>query len=381
MDKKQYSHPLKYCPLALDPVIPMDFDSSRVFYSDQSLLAPPPDYSSDLSSDDEDEQQVEEGMDESDLQALLEARQKKEEAKRKKQEEKARKRREALLAGKEGKDYDLGAVARHFKEFIRSYHLNGKHIYRTSLVSSARLGRPKLAVSLSHLNEYDPTLYSLVLNSPGAVMPVFEKAAMEALRSMTLASTEQEQEQGGEGSQEESDRSVHVTLTASHMASVDLRQITSSHVNKLIKTPGIVISTTRIRSKARLVTAMCKDCGKVRKLTINDPYGTAKLPSRCDGGEEDRDCSHHPYLAMPDKCLYVDTQSLKLQESPEQVPTGEMPRNILLAVERGMVEKVKPGMRISVIGVASLYKNGKRGRPCQEVLSSPFSLSHLTLRT
>jgi DNA replicative helicase MCM subunit Mcm2 (Cdc46/Mcm family) len=37
---------------------------------------------------------------------------------------------------------------------------------------------------------------------------------------------------------------------------------------------------------------------------------------------------------MADQCEYIDQQTLKMQESPEVVPTGEMPRNILLSVDR-----------------------------------------------
>jgi DNA replication licensing factor MCM5 len=37
---------------------------------------------------------------------------------------------------------------------------------------------------------------------------------------------------------------------------------------------------------------------------------------------------------MADICEYIDQQTLKLQESPEVVPTGEMPRNIMLTVDR-----------------------------------------------
>lgn len=64
---------------------------------------------------------------------------------------------------------------------------------------------------------------------------------------------------------------------------------------------------------------------------------------------------------MGDNCEYIDQQTLKLQESPEVVPTGEMPRNVMISVDRYLVDKVTPGTRISVVGVASLYNTG-RGR-------------------
>lgn len=46
-----------------------------------------------------------------------------------------------------------------------------------------------------------------------------------------------------------------------------------------------------------------------------------------------------------------------LQESPEVVPTGEMPRNIIVVVDRNLVDKVSPGTRVALMGIASLYNS------------------------
>jgi DNA replication licensing factor MCM5 len=62
---------------------------------------------------------------------------------------------------------------------------------------------------------------------------------------------------------------------------------------------------------------------------------------------------------MPDACTYVDQQNFKLQEAPEVVPTGEMPRNILLSMDRCLVDRVSPGTRVSVLGICSLFSSGK----------------------
>lgn len=85
------------------------------------------------------------------------------------------------------------------------------------------------------------------------------------------------------------------------------------------------------------------------------------LPSKCAnnaGGAPGQDCGNNSYVIMSDSCEYMDQQSLKLQESPEVVPTGEMPRNVMLTVDRYLVDKVSPGTRVSVIGVSSLVNSG-----------------------
>jgi DNA replicative helicase MCM subunit Mcm2 (Cdc46/Mcm family) len=48
-------------------------------------------------------------------------------------------------------------------------------------------------------------------------------------------------------------------------------------------------------------------------------------------------------LLMYCRCKYVDQQTLKLQEAPEAVPTGEMPRHIILTVDRSIVGFAVPG--------------------------------------
>lgn len=45
-------------------------------------------------------------------------------------------------------------------------------------------------------------------------------------------------------------------------------------------------------------------------------------------------CPLDPYFIMPDKCKCVDFQTLKLQELPDAVPHGEMPRHMQLYCDR-----------------------------------------------
>jgi len=59
---------------------------------------------------------------------------------------------------------------------------------------------------------------------------------------------------------------------------------------------------------------------------------------------------------MPDKCKCVDFQVLKMQESPDSVPSGEMPRHMQLYCDRFLCEKAVPGNRVTVIGIYSIKK-------------------------
>lgn len=74
------------------------------------------------------------------------------------------------------------------------------------------------------------------------------------------------------------------------------------------------------------------------------------------------DCPVDPFSIIADKSRYVNQQHLKLQETPESVPTGEMPRHMQVVVERSLADRTAPGTRVSVIGIVSVStSDGGRG--------------------
>ncbi len=44
---------------------------------------------------------------------------------------------------------------------------------------------------------------------------------------------------------------------------------------------------------------------------------------------------------------------MRMQERPEDVPTGELPRSMQLVVDRAMVGTIAPGTRVTAVGIYS----------------------------
>lgn len=121
------------------------------------------------------------------------------------------------------------------------------------------------------------------------------------------------------------------------------------------KVPGIIISCTKSRAKATLIKFRCSKCGHVDSKENNQPMAPTTMPTRCTKPE----CGeHNSFIVIADNCEYIDQQTLKLQEAPEVVPTGEMPRNVMLTMDRYLVDRVAPGTRVSVMGISSLFTSG-----------------------
>ena len=58
---------------------------------------------------------------------------------------------------------------------------------------------------------------------------------------------------------------------------------------------------------------------------------------------------------------YVDQQQLRLQELPESVPPGEMPRHISMTVDRALVNSIAAGVRVRVVAIYSIFTAQSRG--------------------
>ena len=50
--------------------------------------------------------------------------------------------------------------------------------------------------------------------------------------------------------------------------------------------------------------------------------------------EQEAACPVDPYEILADQSSYWDQQQLKLQEEPEFIPAGEMPRTMMVTVDR-----------------------------------------------
>ena len=64
---------------------------------------------------------------------------------------------------------------------------------------------------------------------------------------------------------------------------------------------------------------------------------------------------------LAERAECVDQQTLKVQERPEDVPTGDLPRSMMALVDRKLVGSVSPGTRVTVVGILSIFQ-GKDGK-------------------
>jgi DNA replication licensing factor MCM5 len=298
-------------------------------------------------------------------------------------------------------NYRLGNISRYiYREKLLRMHRRLQHSSHHSLTSTTttttttgnntnalgNVNTAKIDIDMSHIGEYDPSLLGYLLNFPAKTLPCFETAAVDALSTLLY-----EQKDDGDDLNNNNDPMIDDTtgnqthilntttgnsddnysmmllsglqiqiLLKGKLRPTPLRSIKSEHMNRLLRCPGIVISTSPVKIRAVKLTVRCPKCNDTQHVIATDgPFSSIRLPRQCYGSNNgpDKPCGSYPYVTVPDESIFVDQQTLKLQEAPERVPTGEMPRSVLLAVERSLVDIAPPGTRVSLLCIPTLFTN------------------------
>lgn len=229
----------------------------------------------------------------------------------------------------------------------------GFDLFRDTLKRNYLNGQYFLEVEIEDLAGYNEGLADKLVKQPNEHLQIFEEAALEVADEITAPRPEFEEQM----------HDIQI-LIKSNSNPTNIRDLKSDSVSHLVKIAGIIVSASGIKAKATRISIMCRSCSTVvPNLKINPGLEGYALPRKCNTDQAGRPkCPLDPFFIMPDKCKCVDFQTLKLQELPDFVPQGEVPRHLQLFCDRSLCERVVPGNRVLIQGIYSIRKVGKPSR-------------------
>lgn len=132
-------------------------------------------------------------------------------------------------------------------------------------------------------------------------------------------------------------------------------------IARLVRIPGIVIGASVMSSKATELHIECRNCQHQSSIPVLGGFTGVTLPRQCSRKRTANDptpkCPLDPYFVAHEKSQFVDQQIIKLQEAPDDVPVGELPRHVLVSADRYLTNRVVPGSRCTMMGIFSIYQN------------------------
>jgi len=123
-----------------------------------------------------------------------------------------------------------------------------------------------------------------------------------------------------------------------------IRAIRSEDINTFVSVEGILRKTTEVRP--RIVEAVFR-CPAGHFTKKEQKYGKFVEPDGCatDG------CTFKKIELLPKRSKFVDSQKLRIQESPEGLRGGEQPQTLDVDVTDDLSGTVSPGDRIIINGI------------------------------
>ena len=214
-----------------------------------------------------------------------------------------------------------------FQEFFKTEK------YRRSLSQMAIAGKSSVIVEFEDLLAFDQNLAEKILEEPEEYLTHANNAAYAQLQI--------EDPEYAEKNETINVRIVHL------LEATPLRKLGSAHIGKLVMIEGIVVRSTPVRPMVMQAAFRCKRCGEITRVEetgqfLRAPFVCSNPSCRAKG----------PFDFIQEESTFVDSQDLRVQERPEDLPPGQLPRalNVKL-VGSEIVDMARPGDHVSIVGI------------------------------
>ncbi|MGA3111038.1 MAG: minichromosome maintenance protein MCM [Candidatus Bathyarchaeia archaeon] len=218
-----------------------------------------------------------------------------------------------------------------FQEFFK------KEKYRQRIGQLAISGKNSIMIDFEELYGFDQALAEQLLNRPEEYLQHAGKGAYEQLRIEDAEYAEKIEK--------------IIIRIVQLLGKEQLRKLGSKQMAKLVMVEGIVVRATPVRPMVLVGAFKCKRCQAMNKVEQTGQF--LKAPSVCEAPDCGRD---GPFEFVQEESTFIDSQDLRLQEKPEDLPPGQLPRTLAVkTIGDDIVDVARPGDHVSVIGIVHAF--------------------------
>ncbi|KAI8905577.1 MCM2/3/5 family-domain-containing protein [Gorgonomyces haynaldii] len=227
-------------------------------------------------------------------------------------------------------DEQFSERVRFFQEFLDEDY--GHNEYKSKIQN---LKDTRLIIDLNHVRSYNKEYCQGLLEDPSEYIPAFDKAFKDVITA-TRNVEDLEYKVGFEGAFGD------YQLTP--------RNLSARYLGKMLCLDGIVTRCSLVRPKV----AKSVHYSETTKLFHYKEYkdGTSLGSNVSTGGFYPKEDENGNMLSTEyGYSTYRDSQTISIQEMPERAPAGELPRPVDIILDNDLVDKVKSGDRVRIVGV------------------------------
>ncbi|CAG0884040.1 unnamed protein product [Cyprideis torosa] len=226
-----------------------------------------------------------------------------------------------------------------FKHFVRTYvDGSGNSVFRDKIRHMCEENLASFEVDYNILAQEEQVLAYFLPEAPAEMLQIFDRAA----KDMTLAMFPR---------YESISKEIRVRISELPLLE-EIRTLRQLHLNQLIRTTGVVTSTTGVLPQLNIVKYDCQKCGYLIGPFVQSQSAEVR-PGACPECQ-----SSGPFAVNVEETVYKNYQRITLQESPGSVPAGRLPRSKDAILLGELCDTCKPGDDIDLTGVYSNNYDG-----------------------
>ena len=212
----------------------------------------------------------------------------------------------------------------------------------------------RFLVSLDDVRAFDAARAALLVHDPISQLPLLETVVREQVleRDTDYFAKVARQRRAFVTTDAAGERAQRVFVgVEGHFGArqVTPRSLLAEHLSSLVCLEGIATKCSVVRPK---VVRSVHYCPATRAFDTREFRDATDLSGAPTGVTyPTKDANDNPLETEFGLCLYKDSQTFSVQEMPEAAPLGQLPRSVDVFVEADLVDAVKPGDRVAVVGI------------------------------
>lgn len=137
-------------------------------------------------------------------------------------------------------------------------------------------------------------------------------------------------------------------ISKNNTIDMKLRDISADHIEKLVIAKGVLIKMTSPKPQIIVAQYECAVCQARQSFLHDIDEFDLRKPEICSNPN----CTNKKkFVLLKDLSEFINYQSIVIQESPEDLIPGDVPRSIKLIIQKKLVDTIHPGERVKITGI------------------------------
>uniref|UniRef100_A0A8C2PH73 DNA replication licensing factor MCM3 n=1 Tax=Capra hircus TaxID=9925 RepID=A0A8C2PH73_CAPHI len=241
-------------------------------------------------------------------------------------------------------DVELREAQRDYLDFLDDEEDQG--IYQSKVRELISDNQYRLIVNVNDLRRKNEKRANRLLSNAFEELVAFQRALKDFVASIDATYAKQYEE-------------FYIGLEGSFGSKhVSPRTLTSCFLSCVVCVEGIVTKCSLVRPKVVRSVHYCPATKKTIERRYSDLTNLVAFPSSSVYPTKDEE--NNPLETEYGLSVYKDHQIITIQEMPEKAPAGQLPRSVDVILDDDLVDRVKPGDRVQVVGTYRCLP-GKKG--------------------